>query len=163
MGQSDDRGLLAAGHLRGVHDGKIELAPDLYQNLAAADQFEANLVKEIDAYIAGTGMPAPEEALPVLRDGFEQPLLTELNLVAANIANVIWATSYEFDFSMVKLPIFDADGYPIQARGITEYPGLFFVGLPWLHNAKSGLIFGVGGDAAYVAETIARDRYPVAA
>ena len=43
-----------------------------------------------------------------------------------------------FDFSLVKLPVFDADGYPIQSRGITEYPGLFFVGLPWLRNAKSG-------------------------
>jgi putative flavoprotein involved in K+ transport len=163
VGQSDDRGLLAAGHLRGVHDGKIELAPDLYQNLAAADQFEANLVKDIDAYLAETGMLAPEEAFPVLRDGFEQPLLTELDLVAASIANVIWATSYEFDFSMVKVPIFDADGYPIQTRGATEYPGLFFVGLPWLHNAKSGLIYGVGDDAAHVAKMLATDRYRSAA
>jgi putative flavoprotein involved in K+ transport len=156
-------GVTLLGHLRGVHNGKIELAPDLYQNLAAADQFEADLVKEIDAYVARMGTPAPEEMLPVLHDGFEQPLLTELDLIAAGIANLIWATSYEFDFSMVKLPIFDADGYPIETRGITEYPGLFFVGLPWLHNAKSGLIFGVGSDAAYVAESIARDRYRMAA
>jgi putative flavoprotein involved in K+ transport len=38
---------------------------------------------------------------------------------------------------------------------VTEYPGLFFVGLPWLHNAKSGLIYGVGEDAGYVAQAIA--------
>jgi putative flavoprotein involved in K+ transport len=156
-------GVTLLGHLRGAHNGKIELAPDLYQNLAAADQFEADLVKEIDAYIAKTGMSAPEETLPILHDGFEQPVLTELDLVVAGIANVIWATSYEFDFSMVKLPIFDADGYPVQTRGITEYSGFFVVGLPWLHNAKSGLIFGVGGDAAYVAETIASNRCRVAA
>ena len=48
----------------------------------------------------------------------------------------------------------DADGYPIQKRGVTDYPGLFFIGLPWLHNAKSGLIHGVGDDAAYIARTI---------
>ena len=53
-------GVTLLGHLRGVHNGKIELAPDLYQNLAAADQFEADFVKEIDAYTVATGMSAPE-------------------------------------------------------------------------------------------------------
>src|SRR5262249_42955131 len=58
---------------------------------------------------------------------------------------------------MVQLPIFDADGYPIQKRGITEYPGLYFVGLPWLHNAKSGLLFGLAQDASYIARAINED------
>jgi len=43
---------------------------------------------------------------------------------------------------------------PVQERGVTNYPGLYFVGLPWLHNAKSGLIYGVGDDAAYIAHKI---------
>ena len=156
-------GVTLVGRLRGVHEGKIELAPDLYENLAAADWFEADFVDRVDAYIARTGMAAPEETLPALRDGFEQPVLTELDLVAAGVANVIWATGYAFDFSLVRLPVFDADGYPIQSRGVTEYPGLFFVGLPWLHNAKSGLIYGVSDDAARVAEVIASDSYRCAA
>jgi putative flavoprotein involved in K+ transport len=37
---------------------------------------------------------------------------------------------------------------------VTGYPGLYFVGLPWLHNAKSGLLFGVSEDAAHVASHI---------
>jgi hypothetical protein len=37
---------------------------------------------------------------------------------------------------------------------VTAYNGLFFVGLPWLHDGKSGLIYGVGGDAAYVVQKI---------
>src|SRR5262249_44645840 len=80
--------------------------------------------------------------------------LSELDLEKANINTVIWATGYSFDFSMVKLPIFDSDGYPIQQRGITGYPGLYFVGLPWSHNAKSGLLFGVAQDAAHIASSI---------
>jgi putative flavoprotein involved in K+ transport len=156
-------GVTLVGHLRGVHDGKIEFAPDLYENLSAADRFEADFVKRVDAYIARTGMAAPEETLPALRDGFEQPVLTELDLGAAGVANVIWATGYEFDFSLVRLPIIDTDGYPVQTRGVTEYPGLFFVGLPWLHNAKSGLIYGVAEDAAYIAEMIVSDQYRSAA
>jgi len=42
---------------------------------------------------------------------------------------------------------------PVQKRGVTNYPGLYFVGLPWLHNAKSGLIYAVGDDAAHIAGT----------
>jgi hypothetical protein len=57
----------------------------------------------------------------------------------------------------VELPILDGDGYPIQKRGVTNYPGLYFVGLPWLHNAKSGLLYGVGGDAAYISLRITTD------
>jgi putative flavoprotein involved in K+ transport len=141
-------GVAMLGHLRIVHDSKIALVPDLHENLAAADRFEADFVKSVDAYIARASMPAPEEVLPTLRDGFAQPALTELDLAAAGITNVIWATGYQFDFSPVNLPIFDSDGYPTQTRGVTAYPGLFFAGLPWLHNAKSGLIYGVGDDAA---------------
>ena len=46
-------------------------------------------------------------------------------------------------------------GYPIQKRGVTEYEGLYFLGMPWLNNRKSGILFGVGDDAAYFAEHIA--------
>jgi putative flavoprotein involved in K+ transport len=148
-------GVILLGHLQGIDKGKIMLAPDLHQNLAEADRHEAEFTASVDAYVAKTGMTVPEEKLTVLRDGFDAPLLTELDLEAAGITNVIWATSYRFDFSFVKLPVLDSDGYPVQKRGVSAYPGLYFLGLPWLHNAKSGLIYGVGEDAAYIAETIA--------
>src|SRR5271169_5496007 len=75
----------------------------------------------------------------------------KLDLRQADVVSVIWATGYSFDFSMVRLPVFDASGYPIQQRGVTIYPGLYFVGLPWLHKAKSGLLAGVSEDAAHIA------------
>jgi hypothetical protein len=53
-------------------------------------------------------------------------------------------------------PVTDSDGFPAQQRGVTAYPGLYFVGLPWLHTQKSGLLLGVGEDAASVAERITR-------
>ena len=59
------------------------------------------------------------------------------------------------DFGWVGVPVFDQDGYPIQRRGVTAYPGLYFLGLPWLHTLKSGLFFGVGEDAAHIAADIA--------
>ena len=151
-------GVTLLGRLAGVRGGVVTLAGDLHDNLAAADRAEAELVKAVDAYVAQSGMVVPEEMLPVLTDGFAQPILAELDLEAAGVTNVIWATGYRFDFSMVKLPIVDCDGFPIQTRGVTAYPGLYFVGLPWLHTAKSGLIYGVGDDASYIADRIGERR-----
>jgi putative flavoprotein involved in K+ transport len=151
-------GVTLLGRLEAIDGGIVKLKGDLHDNLAAADRAEAEFVKAVDAYVASIGMSAPEETLPLLRDGFDQEVLTELDLAAAGISNVIWATGYAFDFSMIGLPVVDGDGFPIQTRGVSAFPGLFFVGLPWLHNAKSGLIFGVGEDALYIADRIAARR-----
>jgi len=155
-------GVVLLGHVRDVRDGKLMVAPDLKQTLAKADQFEIDTLKMVDTYIARMGLTAPMEHIPRLHDGYEQEVITELNLQASEISTVIWATGYAFDFSLVKLPVVDADGYPIQKRGVTEYDGWYFLGMPWLYTRKSGILFGVGDDAAYVAAQIAaRDRQPV--
>jgi putative flavoprotein involved in K+ transport len=150
-------GVTLLGRIQGVEDGRVILAQDLRENLARADKFEHDFTKTVDEFIAKHGLAMPEEELPKLRDGYNIEPLSELDLQNANISTVIWATGYSFDFSMVELPAFDGDGYPIQTRGITRYPGLYFVGLPWLHNAKSGLLFGVAEDAAYIASSIERE------
>ena len=147
-------GVTLLGRIQGVSDGTISLAPDLRENLARADKAEADFVKHVDEYIAKSAIDAPEEVLPNLKDGYNTEEMRELDLRASNITVVIWATGYSFDFSLVRLPILDSDGYPVQKRGITDYPGLYFVGLPWLHNAKSGLLFGTAQDAAYIASAI---------
>ena len=149
-------GVKLLGRIQGVKDGRLILARDLKENLARADKFEDDFVKSVDEFIARNGLDVPQEVLPTPEDGYSVEQVSELNLKDANINTVIWATGYSFDFSMVQLPIFDGDGYPMQKRGVTNYPGLYFVGLPWLHNAKSGLLFGVGQDAAHIATVIDR-------
>jgi putative flavoprotein involved in K+ transport len=151
-------GVTLLGRLINVQNSKVKLAPDLHENLAKADQFEAELVRQIDEYILRNHLIVPTETLPQLHDGFNTPLITELDLNAAGITTVIWALGYTFDFSWVRLPLFDADGFPVQQRGVTSVPGLYFLGLPWLHTAKSGLLYGVGEDAAYLAAHIAAHR-----
>ena len=151
-------GVVLTGRMRGLEGTKAGFAHDLHENLAKADRFEANLVRQIDGFIDWNGLACPEEELPQLRAGFALPQIDELDLTRADVRTVLWATGYSFHFRMVKLPVFDADGYPIQRRGVTEYPGLYFVGLPWLHNAKSGLLYGVAEDAAHVASHIAMRR-----
>jgi putative flavoprotein involved in K+ transport len=55
---------------------------------------------------------------------------------------------------MVKLPVTDEYGFPITKRGATEHPGLYFLGMPWISKAKSGLFMGIAEDAAYIADRI---------
>ncbi len=148
-------GVVLLGRLRGASQDAIWMAPDMKENLAKVDQFESELCGLVDEFIAKAGLDAPEEQLPQLRDGYNQAEITELDLAAAGITTVIWAIGYTFDYSLVKLPVLDRDGYPLQQRGVTQYPGLYFLGMPWLHTQPSGLLMGVGEDAEYIATKIA--------
>lgn len=148
-------GITLVGRIQTGRDHKIWPAQDLKENLAKADRFEAEVIKLIDGYIAQAGIKADPESVPLLRDAYAQPEISEIDLAAEGIGSIIWATGYRFDFSLVKLPVFDGDGFPLQNRGVTAFPGLYFVGLPWLHTQKSGLLVGVGEDADHVASVIA--------
>jgi putative flavoprotein involved in K+ transport len=55
----------------------------------------------------------------------------------------------------LEVPVLDATGDPIQQRGVTASPGLYFLGLRRMYTIKSSFLYGVGGDAAYLAEHIA--------
>jgi putative flavoprotein involved in K+ transport len=143
------------GRIAAAKDGRITLSSGLHESLARVDKFEIDLTKQIDEYIQKTGLDAPEEIIPQLRDGYNVKEFTELDLRSAGIKTIIWSAGYSFDFSLIKLPVTDGDGYPIQQRGVTQYQGLYFAGLPWLHKYKSGLLVGVGEHAEYVAAQIA--------
>ena len=76
----------------------------------------------------------------------------------------MWATGFRFDFSWIEVPeALDAQGYPLQHRGVGHVPGLYYLGLNWLSKRKSGIIFGVAEDARYLGDRIAvRVRTPQA-
>jgi putative flavoprotein involved in K+ transport len=147
-------GVVLLGHIQSIQGYRIVLAPDMKENLAKADKFEVDFVKQIDEYIESNGVEAPIENLPELGDGFQAEEINDMDLNFAGITSVIWATGFKFDFGLVKLSAFDEDGYPLHKRGVAEFPGLYFIGLPFLTRFKSGLLVGVGDDAAQVAEHI---------
>jgi len=68
---------------------------------------------------------------------------------------VIWATGYRPDYSWIDLPILDSTGRLRHSRGVTDVPGLNFLGLPWQWTRGSALIGWVKDDAAFLAERIA--------
>jgi len=118
-------GVVLLGRIEDVEEDCIFLASDLHNNLAKADQFEINFVNEVDNYIETNELDFPTETLPKFINGYEVKEIRELNLHHTGIRSVIWATGYKFDFSWVKQPAFDEDGYPIQTRGVSEFAGLF--------------------------------------
>jgi putative flavoprotein involved in K+ transport len=71
------------------------------------------------------------------------------------VSNVIWCSGFHPGFDWIDLPIFDETGDPRHRSGVVEgEPGLYFVGLPFLHSMSSSMIHGVGRDAARIVDKI---------
>jgi len=68
---------------------------------------------------------------------------------------VIWATGYRSDYTWIEVPVFDRHGGVLHRRGVTDHPGLFFLGLTWQHTRGSALIGWVKDDAEFISERIA--------
>jgi putative flavoprotein involved in K+ transport len=68
---------------------------------------------------------------------------------------IIWATGYRPDYSWIDLPILDGDGRLRHRRGVTDVPGLYFLGLTWQWTRGSALIGWVKDDAAFLMERLA--------
>jgi putative flavoprotein involved in K+ transport len=147
-------GVALAGRLVAVEGWRVAFAGDLHRNLEAIDASFLSTVKGIDAAIERHGWTAPAEPFVMLRNGYNQPGIDTLDLHQAGISSVVWATGYRPDHSALKLPAFDSAGSPRQRRGVSVVPGLYFMGLPWQHKAKSALMFGVDEDARHVVEHI---------
>lgn len=158
-------GVILLGHVAGGSDGKLALAADLGENLARGDASLIALTRRCDEYVIRNGLdfPPPDTCREPLTDPAEvtDPILT-LDLADAGIATVIWANGFRYDFGWIDLPIFgsrhdQANLTPRHKRGITNVPGVYFLGLPWLHKWKSAFLFGVGEDAEHLAAHIAAD------
>jgi hypothetical protein len=147
-------GVVLLGHLRGVEDGTCIFAADLEQTLNRADEAFNDVLRSVDDYIEWTGLRAPEPGVSSTRFAVPTPIKT-LDLRAAGIRSVVWATGFRDDFDWVHVPVFDYVGQPVHRRGVTRQLGLHFLGLSWLHKHKSASLIGAGEDAAYLAEHIA--------
>ena len=152
------QGMILLGRVQASRDKQLILAPDLEENLDRADAFERQITHEIDEYITKSGIEVEAnrtiDETPSNGVAATKPILT-LDLQAAGITTIIWASGYQLDFGWVQIPVFDEAGYPVHRRGITAFPGLYFLGLQWLYKRKSALLYGIGEDAAYIASAIA--------
>ena len=71
-----------------------------------------------------------------------------------HVQGVVWATGFRVDHSWLDVPVFDEGGRVEHRRGVTESPGLYFLGLSWQHTRGSALLGWVKDDAQYLAQKI---------
>jgi putative flavoprotein involved in K+ transport len=102
-------------------------------------------VERVPARTVGT-----EGGLPVLDDGR-----------VVDVRNVVWCTGFRPDFSWIRCPFeLGEDGFPVQYRGASPSPGLYFAGLPFLHSFASMLVAGSARDAKRIARHILSRQAP---
>lgn len=149
-------GMVLLGRLLAARNGVVSLAGDLAEMLAKGDESVAGFIRTANAYVAKIGLALPEEPDPGAPFPEPPPPAETLDLRAAGVGTVIWATGYRYDFDWVDLDVFHpAAGFPLHRRGVTAVPGAYFLGLPLLHKTKSSFLSGVGEDADYLAARIA--------
>jgi putative flavoprotein involved in K+ transport len=146
-------GMALHGHLSAVEGERIGFSADLKRNLDEADRVNESIKDGIDNFIADRKLDAPVEAryVPVWHPPESDP---PIDLAAEGIGAIIWCVGYTPDFSWVHLPVFTGRGTPSHIRGVTAIPGLYFLGLPWLHTWGSGRFASVARDASYLAHHI---------
>ncbi len=155
------RGMTLLGRADSFRDGVMRFEPGLAENLATGDRNFLSVLDEADAYVARNGLELPEE--PEARviapdpDCVTNPILA-LDLAAAGITSIVWATGYALDFGWLQVDAFDEAGRPKHQRGVSAEPGVYFLGLPWLSRRGSAFIWGVWHDARYVADHISKQR-----
>jgi putative flavoprotein involved in K+ transport len=151
-------GMVLLGRALSAQNGGMSFAPDLAASLSHGDEAYTGFLAAADRHVRHAGLDLPEDfsARDALPDPPElaEPILA-LDLAARGISAIVWATGYGYDLGWVELPVLDAAGRPRHRRGVTEVEGIYFLGLQWLHKAKSAFLSCVGEDAAYLAERIA--------
>lgn len=146
-------GMELYGVLHGFDEGAFLFQDNLRASLDSADRTYNGINAAIDTYIADNGIAAPPPSIyaPLWQPEAER---CTLGLAEAGIAAVIWCIGFEPDFRWLDVPVFSGTGHPQHHRGVAPYPGVYFLGLPWLHSWGSGRFSSVGRDAEYLADRI---------
>ena len=152
------QGTVILGRLLDIESGTLVLGDEAAAHVHFGDEFSQRVKDGIDDYLRRTNITPP----PLEDDAADIPdpeakcasPLRRLDLHEANVCTVIWATGFTGDFSWIHLPVFDDQNRPMHKRGISPERGLYFMGFPWLNSRKSGVLYGIGEDAQYIAQAI---------
>ena len=151
-------GITLLGLTTSFDDGVLKFADDLGRNIARGDKNFLSVLTEADEFIAQNNLdlplepeahilgPMPETALNPIR---------EIDLAAAGITTILWATGYSVDYGWLKVPkALTEAGKPAHQRGVSNANGIYFLGQPWLSRRGSAFIWGVWHDAKFLADQI---------
>jgi putative flavoprotein involved in K+ transport len=150
-------GIRLIGRIRAIDGATIALAPDLATSVADIDRRTDAFRRAVDAYIDATGLDAPpdEPSPDAGLDGAGAPdSPATLDLRAAGITSVVWATGYGWDLAWLRVPVLDAAGAPRNVGGMSPCAGLYFAGMSVV-DPLSTSIGRVGAEAERIVAAIA--------
>jgi putative flavoprotein involved in K+ transport len=147
-------GVRLAGRLAAIDDRRVYFAETLTDCVRHAEAKRARLVGEIANFARAAGEKVqdlvPETPLVVA------PPPDRLELNEAGISSIVWATGFRRQFDWIELPVTDTAGELGHREGSLPVMGLYALGVRFMRTRRSHFIDGVGGDAAFVADRIAR-------
>ena len=150
-------GITLVGRTNAYDNGTVRFGTDVGTNIANGDANYLSLLDEADAYVERNGLDLPEEPearlLAADPESVTNPL-AELDLAAAGVTAIVWATGFGVDYGWLEVDAFDEKGKPRHQRGVSVEPGIYFLGLPWQSRRGSSFIWGVWHDANYLADQI---------
>lgn len=152
------KGAIILGKMNNANKKTVFFQQDAAEHVKFADEFSQKIKKMIDDYIIENNLSTP----PVHYDEADIPdvdascasNITSLDLKENNINTIIWSTGFDHDHSYIKLPVFDDKGKLIHNDGIPGFPGLYFLGYPWLRTRKSPILFGIIEDVKFVVDEL---------
>jgi putative flavoprotein involved in K+ transport len=145
-------GVVLLGRLTAVDATVAYFSNDLQSNTATADERLCALLGRIDRYISAKHLA--EDLLPPERP-FRRPApepLPRMDLRAAGVTSVIWATGHRRDYSWLDVPVLDPDGELTHKYGITPLAGLYVLGQRFQRTRRSNFLDGVGADAVAITQ-----------
>lgn len=144
-------GMQLYGRFEDVEAGAVRFGSDLRKNLDRADAAFESIKNGIDRFIADNGIDAPydDRYTPLWEPTADAESCLDLN--RGKVTDIGWCIGFKRDFTSVKEPIVDPRGYPGHERGVTQAPGLYFLGLPWQHTWGSGRFSSDGSEATLSA------------
>jgi len=150
-------GMALHGMLETGHGTQLSFLPTVTASLDDADRVYNAICRDIDAHVERTGTDAPPASRyePVWEPGADgEEAGRTLDLAAAGVTSIVWAIGYRPDYRWIGAGVFDGAGRPVHTRGVTSVPGLYVLGVPWLHTWGSGRFLGIARDAEHLAGRI---------
>jgi putative flavoprotein involved in K+ transport len=142
-------GMRLYGLMSGGEGTRLSFEPTVASALDSADAVYNSICRDIDAYIEREGIAAPPGGrYEAVWSPDHEPRV--LDLAEAGITSIVWGIGYRPDYRWVKVGVFDGSASPTHTRGVTSVPGLYFLGLPWMHTWGSGRFAGIARDAEHV-------------
>ncbi|MBA46453.1 MAG: hypothetical protein CL893_00015 [Dehalococcoidia bacterium] len=149
-----EKGLNLCGTIKECEKNKLIINDNLFENIKFSDNHALSWSKQVDNYINKKKIKFKSEKLISDQRIKSKDLKSVKKLELNKDDNIIWATGFRYNYDWINLDVTDNNNHPLQNRGETNFRGLYFMGLQWMHSSKSAQFIGVAEDAEFIVNDI---------